>query len=164
MHFPARSIDLIRIPLESSFKRKYRGEGENMKSDRIKAVAMPIATVDQYKRALLTLRDRGLPTTYLTMLKAQYAANGAITSTKLAEAAGYENYNAANLHYGTLARHLAEILGYQPPPREDGSRMWWTCISYSEEGLVEPTSGHFTFLMRPELEQALAEMHWVRRA
>lgn len=131
--------------------------------DRPSATPIPIATVDQFKRALLAVRDKNLPDGHLAMLRAQcLSPDGAITSTKLAEAAGYENYNAANLQYGTLAFNVAGHLSYEPPRRKDGSQMWWTTLSYSLEGQAEPTTGQFLFVMRPELASALREMRWVR--
>jgi len=126
-------------------------------------IAAPIATKEQFKKALLSLRDKNLPDSHLAMLKAQCKApNACITSTKLAEAAGYENYNAANLQYGTLGVNLAGFLGYSAPTRKDGSPMGWTTLSYSIEGHVEPSTGQFQFIMRPELVEALQEMKWVR--
>jgi hypothetical protein len=120
-----------------------------------------IATIEQYKKALLALRDRGLPTTHFEMLRAQCRApNETITSTQLAEAAGYENYNAANLQYGTLAFNLAGLLNYQPEKRLDGTPRWWTTLSYGADGAAEPETGHFQFVMRPELAEALREMKW----
>ena len=122
-----------------------------------------IATTEQFKRALLALRDKGLPDAHLAMLKAQCkATGGTITSTKLAEAADYENYNAANLQYGTLAFNMAAFLSYDPPRRADGSSMWWTTLSYAVDGNAEPETGQFQFIMRPELMNALREMKWVR--
>ncbi len=127
------------------------------------STSQAIATTEQFKRALLALRDKGLPDAHLAMLKAQCkASNGTITSTKLAEAADYENYNAANLQYGTLAFNLAGLLSYNPPARKDGSPMWWTTLSYSVDGDVEAETGQFQFIMRPELADALREMKWVR--
>ncbi len=126
-------------------------------------VSAPIATVEQFKRALLSLRDKGLPETHLTMLKAQAKAEGGmITSTKLAEVAGYENYNAANLQYGTLGFNLGAFIDYAPPKRKNGTLKWWTVLSYSTDGNSEPETGHFQFVMRPELLSALQEMKWVR--
>ena len=123
----------------------------------------PIASVDQFKRALLMLRDKNLPDAHLAMLRAQCKSpNGMITSTKLAEAAGYENYNAANLQYGTLAFNIAGFLSYDPPKRNDGTGMWWTTLSYSKAENNEPQTGQFQFIMRPELASALTEMTWVR--
>jgi hypothetical protein len=124
-------------------------------------MALPIATTEQFKAALLSMRDADLPDSYLMMLRSQCrSAEGTITSTKLAEAAGYKNYNAANLHYGTLGRGIAERLGYNPPERADGSGMWWTTLSYSSEDVSEAETGHFQFIMRPELVAALRSMHW----
>jgi len=124
----------------------------------------PIATIEQFKHALLALRDKGLPETHLAMLKAQAKSDGGlITSTKLAETAGYENYNAANLQYGTLAFNLGAFIDYAPPRRRDGTQMWWTVLSYSVDGEAEQETGHFQFVMRPELLSALREMKWVRK-
>ena len=125
------------------------------------ATSQTIATVEQFKRALLAVRDKNMASTHLDMLRAQcHAPNSTITSTRLAEAAGYQNYNAANLQYGTLANKVAESLGFLPAARVDGSLMWWTTLSYSEEGAGEPETGQFQFVMRPELAQALREMRW----
>lgn len=132
-------------------------------ANRANAVPPPIATVEQFKKALLALRDKGLPPGHLAMLRAQGSApNESITSTKLADAAGYENYNAANLQYGTLAFNLAGFLSYAPPKRKDGTPMWWTTLSYSLDDNQEPETGQFQFIMRPELAAALREMRWVR--
>ena len=132
-------------------------------TDRPNATPSPIATSEQFKKALLALRDKNLPDGHLAMLRAQCALpNASITSTKLAESAGYENYNAANLQYGTLASNLATLLGYTPPKRKDGSVMWWTTLSYSLDGHEEPSTGQFQFIMRPELVAALREMRWVK--
>lgn len=125
------------------------------------APSQAIASVEQFKNALLAVRDKNMPSTHLVMLRAQCrATNSTITSTKLAEAAGYQNYNAANLQYGTLANKVAESLGFSPAARADGSLMWWTTLSYSDEGIGEPETGQFQFVMRPELAQALREMRW----
>lgn len=123
--------------------------------------AAPVANVEQFKSALLALRDRNLPPSHLAMLQAQCRASGsAITATQLAAAADYENYNAANLQYGTLAFNIAGLLGFTPSlKRRNGDLCWWTTLSVegqaSEEG--EP---HFCFVMRPELIQAMREMRW----
>jgi hypothetical protein len=121
----------------------------------------PIASVEQFKRALLSVRDKSLPDSHLAMLRAQcHSPGGRITSTKLAEAAGYENYNAANLQYGTLGFNVAGALSFNPERRRDGTPMWWTILSYSEDGAAEPETGQFLFIMRPELLAALREMKW----
>ncbi|MFJ1472174.1 hypothetical protein [Massilia orientalis] len=124
--------------------------------------AEAIATVEQFKAALLAARDKNLPDNHFAMLRAQCrAADATITATQLAAAAKYENYNAANLQYGTLAMNVATALGYTPEERHaDGSPCWWTTLSYSNEHQAEEHTGHFQFIMRPELVAALREMRW----
>jgi hypothetical protein len=126
------------------------------------STATPIASVEDFKRALLSWRDK-LPDSHLELLKAQAKEpGGVITSAKLAAAAGYANFNAANLNYGTLAANIGQFLSYTPPNRKDGTAMSWTVLSYSVDGTSEPESGHFQFIMRPELLAALREMKWIR--
>jgi hypothetical protein len=122
----------------------------------------PIATTEDFKQALLAVRDKSLPDSHLAMLRAQCRAKDCtITATKLAEAAGFDNYGLANLQYGTLAFNVAEHLGFRPQLiRRDGTACWWTTLSYSIEGSPEPDTGHFQFVMRPELVAALREMRW----
>lgn len=121
----------------------------------------PIATVEQYKQALLALRDKNLPDSHFRMLRAQgRAPGGAITATQLAEAAGFKNHNAANLQYGTLAANVGVRIGYHPDKRHDGSDIAWPALSFTD-GVGAPGTGHFLFIMRPELLQALKEMRWV---
>jgi hypothetical protein len=123
--------------------------------------ATPIATTQQFKCALLAVRDRNLPPVHFDMLRAQCRAQGSkITATPLAEVTKYQNYNAANLQYGTLAFNIAGQLGFSPETRPDGTPRWWTTLSYSVDGTAEPETGHFQFIMRPELVPALREMKW----
>jgi hypothetical protein len=121
-----------------------------------------IASSEQFKKALLVVRDRNLPSGHFAMLRAQCRApNATITATQLAAAADYENYNAANLQYGTLAMRVATALGYNPEEKHaDGSPCWWTTLSYSNENQAEENTGHFQFIMRPALVTALREMRW----
>lgn len=121
----------------------------------------PIATAEQFKRALLAVRDKNLPDTHLAMLRAQCRSpNSTITATQLAQAAEYQNYNAANLQYGTLAFNLAGHLNFDPEKRPDGTQRWWTTLSYSVDGAADPETGQFQFIMRPELVVALRDMKW----
>ncbi|AKO52525.1 hypothetical protein ABA45_08930 [Marinobacter psychrophilus] len=123
-----------------------------------------IATKEEFQQALLKLRDKSRfrNTKYLDLLKAQYSSpNHTITATKLAQAVGYENYNAANLQYGSLGHELAEVLGYKPPERNNGEPMWFWTISTGSEAESD-SAGHYEFAMRLELVQALEGMKWVK--
>lgn len=121
-------------------------------------------TKTKFKQALRSMDSDGHfdNTQYRTMLKAQYESEGQIiTSTRLAEAAGYANYNAANLHYGTMGKLLAHHLGFLPKKRPNGERMWWQTLSSGNDASDATIDGHFEFVMRPELAEALEELRWV---
>jgi hypothetical protein len=107
-----------------------------------------------------------LPVSYEAMLEAHLnAPDHSITATELAEAAGYENYNAANLHYGKLGQMLAEQLNYNPPQRDDGTVIWTATLAWPDgdvdlEKLTRfmerrMDDGHFEWIMRPQLVEAL---------
>ena len=124
-----------------------------------------VATKKDYIGALLKLRDKGKfrTTKYLDLLRAQYSSEQhTITATRLAEAVGFENYNAANLQYGSLAHEVADILGYQPPKRANGEPMWHWTLSSGNEASDDTIDGHYEFVMRTELVAALEEMKWVK--
>jgi len=123
-------------------------------------------TMEKYRKALRQMEADGHfdKTQYLAMLKAQYdSEDHIITATRLAEAAGYANYNAANLQYGTLAKLLANHLGYLPPKRTIDERMWWCTLSTGNDASDATIDGHFEFVMRPELAAALEAMGWVKK-
>lgn len=81
---------------------------------------MMLPPVDEYVRALRIV----LPATaesHLKMLDAHAAAEGGvITASRLAEAAGYANYKAANLQYGRFCHRLCDELGFVPPIGNSG--------------------------------------------
>jgi hypothetical protein len=122
----------------------------------------PIATGEQFKRALLAIRDRdGISQTELAMLRAHCRApKHTITSTKLSHEAGLTNYAVANLQYGILAHAVADRLGYTPIKRDDGTTCWWFTLSVGADGSADTDESHFEWIMRPELVQALQEMKW----
>ncbi|ELA8200055.1 hypothetical protein RGL65_004151 [Vibrio parahaemolyticus] len=124
-----------------------------------------IATKEQYISALIALRDnsRFRTTRYLDILRTQAKMeNQTITSTKMAEALDFPNYNTANLKYGLLGHELADALNYIPHTRKDGSPVWFWAISTGNPASDETIDGHYEFVMRPELYEALLEIRWVR--
>ena len=122
-----------------------------------------IATVQQFEKALMQVEAGGLPESHLEMLNAQYRApDRAISAGNLAKSAGYKSYHGANLQYGKLAFNIAEALGYTPTQGSDGTPNWWTTLSDSNLGAPEPGTGHFQFIMRPELAKALSSLGWIR--
>jgi hypothetical protein len=124
-----------------------------------------VATKEEFIQALLKVRDKGKlrNTRYLDLIRAQYLAeNHTITATRLAEAVGFENFNAANLHYGKFAHEVADALSYKPPLWRDKEPMWFWTLSSGKEASADTLDGHYEFIMRPELVSALEEMNWVK--
>src|SRR5690606_9646566 len=73
-----------------------------------------------YERAFAALLP-AMPESYHAMLRAHLRApDHLISATQLAEAAGYENHNAANLHYGTLGQRVGVEIDFDPPKRSNG--------------------------------------------
>jgi len=106
---------------------------------------------------------------YRAMLAAHlHAPDHLISATKLAEAAGYANWSAANLHYGLLGAKVAEEIGFAPPSRSDGSKIW-TCaiardpnldLEFPDTSMLEALernigNQHFEWQMRPQVVAAL---------
>lgn len=107
-------------------------------------------TPDQEKvvKALQSIVN-DLPDSYIAMLKAHYhAPNRELTAGQLAEAAGFENYGAVNLHYGKLGLRLWEIAPCQLPKDKKGSLIY---TYYLADGAPdqEPTENHRWVLKEP---------------
>lgn len=97
----------------------------------------PIASPEQFQKALLALRDKKkLTAEHLEILKHMSSApERKITATRLAQAMRLENYSAANLRMGLFAHLLADELSYAPPKAKGG---------------------------RPILIDALTNMRWIK--
>jgi len=123
-----------------------------------------IANKDEYKKAILIARDNKVffENKLLDMLRAQYNSdNHTITATSLAHDIGYKDFSASNLLYGGLGHKIADILGYTPPKRKDGTPRWYWTLSTTSDS-QDDDDGHYEFTMRPELVTALEEMKWVK--
>ena len=122
----------------------------------------PIATAEQFKAALLSVRDRiGITPKDLAMLRAHCRAPHHITTAgQLAQATGYPNHSTANLHYGTFAHRVADALKFRPGPFSDGRPHWWLTLASGNDEAPQTEDGHYEWIMRPELVQALEEMKW----
>jgi hypothetical protein len=105
-----------------------------------------------FKRALELIGKPG--GRQLKFLQAHYSSPGrASTATNLAWAAGYKNFNALNLQYGTLARRIGEALGVS------GATLG-LLLEFNEPFSI--TNEHWILSMRPEFADALREVGWVR--
>ena len=126
------------------------------------ADAAPIATTDQYKAALLAIRDwSGISPTQLQMLQLQCRApECTISALQLADQLSFKNFAAARLHYGIFARAVADRLGYAPPQTEKAKPCWWFTLSTGRDDDDGAGDGRFEWIMRPELVAALRAMKW----
>jgi len=124
----------------------------------------PIATTEQFKAALLATRDWiGISPAQLQMLQAQCKApESTITAAQIADRLSLKNCAAARQQYSTLARAVAEKLGYAPPQKGKGPVRWWFALSVARAGADDAGDGNFEWVMRPELVAALQAMKWVR--
>ena len=105
--------------------------------------------VAAFKRILSRLTDG-----HRAMLKAHINAPGrTMTATELAEAAGYENYSAANLQYGFVGKWLYEELLCPLSEREDGTKVYTCALATGlDEGREEV---EWRWVMKPEVASAL---------
>jgi hypothetical protein len=89
-------------------------------------------------------------------LQAHYRAIGRVsTMTRLAEAARYGSYGGVNLHYGGLARQIAEILG-RPLPRTRVSLL----VDFVRR--KEISNKDWVLHMKPSFAAGLRAARWVR--
>ncbi|VGO20975.1 hypothetical protein [Pontiella sulfatireligans] len=115
-------------------------------------------TPDLFKKALLAERG-AISDRHRAMLKAHYQADEhTLTATELAAAARYDNYSAANLHYGKLGKLLGAHLPFEPNKKEGGTPIWITILAVGDP--ETPEGEHYRWIMRPELVQALKELPW----
>ena len=124
--------------------------------------AEPIATMEQFKAALLATRDwNGIAPMQLQMIQAQCRAAGSTLSPlQMSEQLHLKGAAAARLQYGAFARAIAEKLGYVPPRLGQGAPCWWFTLSTART--LQNASGEvpIEWTMRPELVTALRAMKW----
>ena len=110
----------------------------------------PIATPEQYRSAILKVRDEfGTARPFsesneLALLMAHYSAN---------------------LQYGLFASRIATVLGYRPAPFKtapEGDPHWWRTLAFGNDGVPVTQDGEYEWVMRPELCLALENLGWVK--
>ncbi len=112
-------------------------------------------SVEAYKAVL-----PGVNQNLIKILIAHYhAPNRTMSATQLANAVGYENYQAINLQYGKLGYEIGIALRYTPSESyQDGTPIWtWVLAT----GRDPDGGGDWEWTLRPELAQALEGLGWV---
>lgn len=123
-------------------------------------------TANDYKQAFLAISNQ-MTKSHKLMLKAHYHAPvQTITATELAQAAGYENYNGANLQYARIGELIANHLNHLPPEREDNGKPFWSWMLASGywktlKGNKNHTQREWQWQLRPQVAQALEDLGWV---
>lgn len=108
--------------------------------------------VKAFQRILGDLNDN-----YVAMLAAHYhAEDQTISATELADAAGYKDYGAANLHYGAIGRYLYEELPVELPTRADGTHIY--TFALATEGDRTGDEAHWQWTLRPEVAIAIERL------
>lgn len=116
----------------------------------------PVATVEQYKKAFIAVRDRfGISQKQLTLLRAQLKDDRKVIA---ADPFSKESGINVNSEYGGLAHHITEAIPITLRPTRDGQPHWWRALSF---GPHEPdNTAAYYWIMRPEVVQALTELRW----
>jgi 5-methylcytosine-specific restriction protein A len=84
------------------------------------------------------------------MLLANYhAPNRTLTATMMAKAMGYDNFNAANLHYGMLGGLVGEKLGWNPLPEFKVNVL----VDFKKED-------NWLWIMKPAVAEAIRLLGW----
>jgi hypothetical protein len=92
------------------------------------------------------------------MLIAHYKApQHRITATELAQAAGYANYSAANLHYGLLGALVFSEMPEVLPSRADGTPIMTFAIATGNASDLS-AENHWVWTMRPHIVEALDKL------
>lgn len=109
-----------------------------------------VATVEEYISYLAAVP---LKPHQIRMLRANAA--GICTATELAEAAGWSDYAAANLHYGTLGKNVGRHLGLTFRRYEKHDREFFISAIAQEHRVQGRKGATWAFELHPEFLEAL---------
>ena len=121
--------------------------------------ATPIATVEQFRTALLAVRQR-MTDVQLKMLQAHCRSEEhTISLDNLAEQLNVPNSSGARNAYRNYARLIADALKFVPGSVSN-KPVWLCAIAYGKPDTDEKIDGDFKWIMRPELVEAMQAMRW----
>ncbi len=113
-----------------------------------------LPSVADYAAAFQAI-EAGITPKQRELLLLHHRAQARVTSaTRLAEAVGFENYNAVNLQYGLLARQVADQLGIDL----NESVVAGVLVDFVDPGFA--ANEHFLWVLRPDVAQALEDLGW----
>ncbi|MDQ7052214.1 MAG: hypothetical protein Q9P14_04720 [candidate division KSB1 bacterium] len=105
-------------------------------------------SIEDYKIALEKVKEL-VTENDLKILRAHYEApNYTVTAKRLAKYMNFVNYNAANLRYGSLARHLCDY--YNIKPTENLAILVY----------FEKINNEWHWTLRENVVKAIRELNW----
>jgi len=111
-------------------------------------------TTDQFKLALQKVRE-DMHGRHFAMLRAHYyAPDRTLTAAQMAKAVGYKHFSTACFQYGGLASKLCDILGHPA-----GATKLYLIVSFIDRDAK--AKAHGSWIMRPQVAQALKELGWM---
>lgn len=138
------AIEAVRVDLDAR-------EAEAHAARRMTAHGFSVPTTQEYADALAAI---GPSDGQRAMLAAHAeAGDTGLTATQLAKAAGYKNFNAANLQYGLLGQKVVDHLHLTLPDSE--VREGESAMTVALADWVDTPGEEFVWIMHPELRAAL---------
>jgi hypothetical protein len=121
--------------------------------------ATPIATTEQFRVALLAVRQR-MTEVQLKMLQAHCrSTEHRVSLDHLAERLSLANWSGARNAYRNYARLIADELKFVPGSVSN-KPVWLCAIAYGQPDADSKMDGDFEWIMRPELVEAMQAMKW----
>lgn len=120
----------------------------------------PIATTQQFRAALLAVRQR-MTDLQLKMLQTHCrCAEHTISLDNLAELLSEGNWSGARSAYRNYARLIADELKFVPAAISSKKPVWLCAIAYGQSDADAKMDGDFEWTLRPELVEAMQAMRW----
>lgn len=122
-------------------------------------------SAEDYRSALIGIQDK-LTSGQRAMLIAHYhASEHRITAAQLAEAAGYKNYQGANLQYAMVGQKIAHHLNHIPMQHSSSRQPFWSSVLadgywQATPSPEQPSGKTWYWVMWSELAQALETLKW----
>lgn len=121
-----------------------------------------VPTAEEFAEALTALESKISDAQWM-MLKTHYNSQSSmrpgereLTAEGLANAAGYKNWSAGNLHYGRLGRLLGEFLSFTPVETDADGQPIWTFVLATNIHFQHKRMG--VWKLRKEVSAALEKL------
>ena len=115
----------------------------------------PEPSIEEF--AEVFLHSRAMKGPRAKILRAHFDSPDYIaTMSQLAQKVGYQNFNAANLQYGKLAKHLSKEIHWN---EKETSKEYMSWISLLVK-FKKPSGGDWELILKPNVVEALKKIGW----